>query len=127
MENIEAQKLSYYKFITIIGLVLFVSFSFFYYSPISELEQNIKDLSMQIEINNAEIDDTNSNSIKITLIKSNLAQIEALSDKSKNLMIYRLVAVLFILAGLAGMAWGLHNYKNTIFPPAPKKEKEGKE
>ena len=127
MENIDPQKLSFYKFITTIGLVLFVSFSFFYYSPISTLEQNIKDLSMQIEINNAEIDDTNSNAIKITLIKSNLAQVEALSNKSKNLMIYRLVAVLFILAGLAGMAWGLHNYKNTIFPPAPKKEKESEE
>ncbi len=127
MENIDPQKLSYYKFITIIGLVLFVSFSFFYYSPISTLEQNIKDLSMQIEINNAEIDNTNSNSVKISLIKSNLAQVEALSNKSKNLMIYRLIAVIFILAGLAAMAWGLHNYKNTIFPPAPKKEKESEE
>ena len=124
MENIETQKLTFYKFITIIGLVLFVSFSFFYYSPISVIEQQVKDLNMQIEINNAEIDDTNSNAIKITLIKSNLAQVEALKDKSKNLMIYRSVAVIFILAGLAGMAWGLHNYKNTIFPPAPKKEKE---
>ena len=124
MENIDDQKLSYYKFITVIGLVLFISFSFFYYSPISTLEQNIKDLSMQIEINNAEIDDTNSNAIKITLIKSNLAQVEALSDKSKNLIIYRSVAVIFILAGLAAMAWGLHNYKNTIFPPASEKEKE---
>ncbi len=121
MENIDDQKLNYYKFITVIGLVLFVSFSFFYYSPISTLEQNIKDLSMQIEINNAEIDDTNSNAIKITLIKSNLAQVETLQDKSMNLMIYRSVAVIFILAGLAAMAWGLNNYNNTIFPPEGKR------
>ncbi len=119
MENIDPQKLSYYKFITIIGLVLFVSFSFFYYSPISTLEQNIKDLSMQIEINNAEIDDTNSNAIKITLIKSNLAQVEALSNKSKNLMIYRSVAVLFILAGLAGMALGVLLMTIEIFISKP--------
>ncbi len=124
MENMDTQKLTYYKFITIIGLVLFVSFSFFYYSPISEIEQQIKNLNMQIEIDNAKIDDTNSNSIKITLIKENLAKVEAMQDKSKNLMIYRLVAMIFILAGLAGMAWGLHNYKNTIFPPALTKEEK---
>ncbi len=124
MENIDTQKLTYYKFITIIGLVLFVSFSFFYYSPISEIEQQIKDLNMQIEMDNAKIDDTNSNSIKITLIKENLAKVEAMQDKSKNLMIYRLVAVIFILAGLAAMAWGLQNYKNTIFPPALTKEEK---
>ncbi len=122
MENMDNQKLTYYKFITVIGLVLFVSFSFFYYSPISEIEQQVKDLNMQIEMDNAKIDDTNSNSIKITLIKENLAKVEAMQDKSMNLMIYRSVAVIFILAGFAAMAWGLHNYKNTIFPPAPKKE-----
>ena len=49
MENIDDQKLSYYKFITIIGLILFVSFSFFYYSPISELEQQVIALNMQID------------------------------------------------------------------------------
>lgn len=124
MENINDQKLSYYKFITVIGLVLFISFSFFYYSPISLIEQQVKDLNMQIEMDNAKIDDTNSNSIKITLIKENLAKVEALQDKSMNLMIYRSVAVIFILAGFAAMSWGLYNYKNTIFPPAQKKEKE---
>ena len=119
MENIDAQKLSYYKFITIIGLVLFVSFSFFYFSPISQLEQKVKDLSMQIEINDAEIDDTNSNSIKKTLTKSNLAQAKALKDKLRNLNIYRSVAAIFILAGLAGMALGVLLMTIEIFISKP--------
>ncbi len=109
-------QISFYKWLTNIGLVLFVSFSYFYYSHIGELEQQIIDLGQQIEVDNAEIDATSSNTTKVKLIKTNLAKVDSMSAKKQNLMIYRVVAIVFITAGLGLLLFGLNKIKSDVFP-----------
>ena len=120
-------KLGFFKWVTNISLVVLISFSYFYFGPINGLEQKINDLNTEIQIDNVEIDNTTANNLKLRLIKSNLAKAENLDRLSKNLMIYRGVAVIFILLGLFGSVTGLRHIKNHHFPPAEKPAKEEKE
>lgn len=122
MENDDMLK--FYKWITNIGLVLFVAFSFFYYGHIGELEQEITALNREIEIENNAIDNTTSNTAKVSMIKDNLVKVESMNELATQLNIYRTVAILFILIGLTGMGYGLWNIKNHFFPSDPDEEED---
>ena len=114
--------LAIYKWITNISLILFLTFSYFYYAQVGELQSEVSNLNQQIETDQASIDNTTNNATKIQLIKSSLAKAENMQKKSLQLMIYRSVAILFILSGLIGIVFGLMNVKRIAFPSAQKKE-----
>jgi len=120
MENKDL--LTYYKWITNLGLALFLAFSYFYYAQVGDLQNEISNLNQQIETDQATIDNTTNNATKIQLIKASLAKAENMHKKSLDITIYRSVAILFILVGLAGMGFGFVNVKKILFPPAQKKE-----
>jgi len=110
------------KWITNISLVLFVAFSYFYYAQVGSLQKDVNDMNEQIERDQATIDNTTNNATKIQLIKSSLAKAENMHRRSVDLMIYRMVAIIFIVIGLAGMIFGFNNVRKIAFPATQKKE-----
>ena len=111
----ENEMLSYYKWITNIGLVLFVAFSYFFFGPVVELQSDIDNLNEQIEIDNATIDNTTNNSTKIQLIKANLAKAENADSKTMTLNITRIGSLLFLAVGSGLMVYGFINIRKIIY------------
>lgn len=120
MDSEELLKL--YKWITNVSLALLIAFSYFYYTNVGSLQNEVSNMNEQIETDQATIDNTTNNSTKIQLIKASLAKAKNMHRKAVDLMIYRLVAIIFILIGLAGMFYGLNNIKKIAFPSPQKKE-----
>ncbi len=123
----QEQKLSFYKWVTNLGVFIFVAFSYFYYAPLADLEQKVAELNSEIEVNNAELENTTSNTAKILLIKTNLARAEMMDSLSGQLNIYRGVAILFLLLGMFAAGFGFMKIKNSIFPPPPRSEDDEEE
>ncbi|HEX9651191.1 MAG TPA: hypothetical protein VGA21_11565 [Cyclobacteriaceae bacterium] len=110
----ENELFSFYKWITNIGLVLFVAFSYFFFGPVVELQSDINNLHEQIEIDNATIDNTTNNATKIQLIKANLARAENAGSKTMTLNITRIGSLLFMAVGLGAMVYGFVNIRKII-------------
>ena len=105
---------SYYKWVTNIGIALFVAFSYFYFDSVTTLQSELSDLNERIETDNATIDNTTNNNTKIQLIKSNLAKAENASTKGLALTINRIVAILFMIIGLGAAGFGFSNLRKLM-------------
>lgn len=110
----QSESLSYYQWITKIGVILFVAFSYFYFESISELQSDLGELNAQIEIENATIDNTTNNTTKRQLIQANLARAENAASLSRTLTVNRIVIGLFMLVGLGASVYGFINIRKLI-------------
>jgi len=110
----QSDMLSFYKWLTSIGVVIFVAFSYVYFDAVTSLQNELGDLNQQIETQNATIDNTTNTNTKRELITANIARAENASNKSTVLNINRIVVLVFVLAGLGLSAYGLTNIRKLV-------------
>lgn len=108
------EMLSHYKWITKIGVIVFVAFSYFYFGPVTQQANQLGDLNEQIEVENSTIDNTNNSATKRQLIQANIARAENAASQSMSLTINRIVVLVFMVLGLGATVFGMMNIRKLV-------------
>ena len=89
------------RHLSMIGTIILVGFGYCYYGPITEMEMNLVDIQLQVADTELQLEDASlTNAQKVNIIKSNIQKAEIAGKLENNLLIYRIVAGVFVIGGL---------------------------
>ena len=95
------------KHLALLGVIVLVGFAYSYFGPINEMDLIVTELQVEVDSTEGQLEDASlTNAEKVNLLKANIRKADLVGKMSQKLLIYQIVAGVFVLGGIVMMKLG---------------------